>query len=167
MFSIGDKIIYGSEGVYAVKEFTVSPIDKNDTRQFYVLHPVYGPIGNVIITPVGNDKVRIRPIMSRDEALLLLDRIPEIPILTVDREKCRRDVYRQALSNATPDDLISIIKTVKERRELFLKAKRRLSESDNDYEKKSKFCIIGEIASALDVSFEEAECIVMEKITSL
>ena len=143
MFSIGDKIIYGSEGVYTVKEFTNSPIDKTDTRQFYVLCSVHGPAGNVIITPVGNDKVKMRPIMSREEALAFIDRIPDIPTVTVEKEKNRRDVYRKTLANATGDDFVSIIKTVMERRETFLKLKKRLSESDNDYEKKAKFCING------------------------
>ena len=167
MFSIGDKIIYGSEGVYTVKEFTTSPIDKTDTRQFYVLCPVHGPAGNVIITPVGNDKVKMRPVMSRDEALSFIDRIPEIPILTVEKEKNRREVYRQTLANATGDDFVSIIKTVMERREIFLKAKKRLSESDNDYERKAKFCLNGELASSLDIPIDEVDSFIRERLASV
>ncbi len=167
LFSIGDKILYGSEGVYAVKEFTTSPIDKNDTRQFYVLCPVHGPVGNVIITPVNNDKVKMRRIMSREEALAFIDRIPEIPILTVEREKNRRDVYRQTLANATGDDFVSIIKTVMERRELFLKAKKRLSESDNDYERKAKFCINGELASSLEMPIDEVDSFIRERLSTV
>lgn len=167
MFSIGDKIIYGSEGVYTVKEFTTSPIDKTDTRQFYVLCSVYGPSGNVIITPVGNDKVKMRPVMSRDEALAFIDRIPEITTLTVEKEKNRREVYRQTLANATGDDFVSIIKTVMERREIFLKAKKRLSESDNDYERKAKFCLNGELASSLDIPIDEVDSFIRERLASV
>ena len=167
LFSIGDKITYGSEGVYTVKEFTVSPIDKNDTRQFYVLLPAHGPACNVIITPVDNDKVKMRPIMSRDEALAFIDRIPDIPPLTVEREKDRRDIYRQTLANATGDDFISIIKTVAERREIFFKAKRRLSESDSNYERKSKFCINGELASALGISIDEVDEFIKKRLSAV
>ena len=167
MFSIGDKIIYGSDGVYTIKEFTTSPIDKNDTRQFYVLLPVHGPVGNVIITPVDNDKVKMRPIMSRDEALAFIDRIPDIPTLTVEREKDRRDIYRQTLAGATGDDLISIIKTVAERREVFLKAKRRLSESDSNYERKARFCVNGELASALGISIDEVDEFIKARTSSV
>ncbi len=167
MFSIGDKIIYGSEGVYTVKEFTTSPIDKTDSRPFYVLCPVHGPAGNVIVTPVGNDKVKMRPVMSRDEALAFIDRIPEITTLTVEKEKNRREVYRQTLANATGDDFVSIIKTVMERRELFLKAKKRLSESDNDYERKAKFCLNGELASSLDIPIDEVDSFIKERLASV
>ena len=165
LFSIGDKMIYSSEGVYFVKEFTTSPLDKNDTRQFYVLCPVYASACNTIITPVGNDKVAMRPIMSREEALEFICKIPDIPTLTVEREKERREVYKKALASATPEAFVSIIKTVMGRREIFLKAKKRLSESDNDYERKAKFCLGGELASALDIPFDKVESFILEKIS--
>lgn len=167
MFSIGDKVIYSSEGVYFVKEFTTSPVDKNDTRQFYVLCPVYASACNTIITPVGNDKVAMRPIMTREEALEFIGKIHDIPTLTVEREKERREVYRKALACATPETFVSIIKTVMERREIFFKAKKRLSESDNDFERKAKFCLSGELASALDIPLDKLEGFVLERMTSI
>ena len=165
LFSIGDKIIYGFEGVFTVKEFTASPIDKNDTRQFYVLSPAHGPAGNIIITPIDNGRGIMRSIMSRDEALDLIDRIPEIPTLTVENEKRRRDVYRQALQSATCDSLIAIIKTVGERRELLAKAKKRISESDNDYERLAKLCIYGELAEVLEIPFDTVEGFISERLS--
>ena len=167
MFSIGDCIVYGSEGVYTVSEYTSSPIDKNDTRQFYVLRPVHGPAGNVIITPVGNDKVKMRAVMSREEALGFIDRMPEIPTLTVEREKNRREVYRQALANASGDEFVKIIKTVMERREELLKAKKRLSESDNDYEKKAKFCLHGELSISLGIPIDQMDEFIKNRLSSI
>ena len=157
MFSIGDMIIYGSEGVYTVTEYTTSPIDKTDTRQFYVLLPVHGPASNIIITPITNDKIQMRNVMSRDEAIGLIEKMPSIPALDVEKEKNRRDVYRKALDNATAEMLVSIIKTVMERRYALAKVKKRVSESDNDYEKKAKNCLYGELAVALDIQFDEVD----------
>ena len=166
MYAIGDKIMYGSEGVFTVTEYTSSPIDKNDTRQFYVLRPVHGPVGNVIITPVGNDKVKMRAVMSRDEALTLIDRIPSIPALTIEREKNRRDVYRQAMANASTEELISIIKTVGARKEELIKTKKRISESDNDYERKAKFCLHGELSTSLEIPMDKIEEFIKERLCS-
>lgn len=167
MFSIGDNIIYGSEGVFTVTEYTTSPIDKNDTRQFYVLRPVLGPVGNVIITPVGNDRVKMRAVMNREEALDFIDKIPTIPTLIVEREKNRREVYRQALANASCEELVSIVKTVMARRRDMLKAKKRLSESDNDYEKKAKLCLGGELAIALGIPFDKVDSFIEERLNSI
>ena len=157
LFSIGDKIIFGSDGVYTVSEYTTSPIDKHDTRQFYLLRPVYGHESNIIITPASNERGKLRAVMSRDDALAFIDSMPEIAILTVEREKNRRDTYRQALDVPTPTNLVSIIKTVAVRREELAKVKKRPSESDNDYEKKAKHCLYGELSIALEIPITEVE----------
>ncbi len=157
MFSIGDRIIYGSDGVYTVTEYTSSPIDKNDTRQFYVLRPTHGPAGNIIITPVENEKIKMRSVMTRDEAITFIDTIPNIPTIMVEKEKNRRETYRKALDGAGADVLVSIIKTVMTRREELAKIKKRVSESDNDYEKKAKHCLYGELSISLDIPIDEVE----------
>lgn len=166
MFSIGDKIIYGFDGVFTVSEYSSSPIDKNDTRQFYVLRSVHGQVGNVIMTPVGNEKAKMRAIMSRDEALAFIDTAPTVALLTIDREKDRRDVYRKALENASAESLLRIIKTVAMRREELAKVKKRPSESDNDYEKKAKHCLYGELSIALEIQIEEVERFIEERISA-
>ena len=164
MFSIGDKIVYGSEGVFSVSQYTDSPIDKNDDRKFYVLRPVYGPESNIIMTPVDNVNVKMRAVMDRADAVALIERIPDICILTVEREKNRRDTYREALACARCEEYVSIIKTVYARREDAIKQKKRLAESDNDYEKKAKFCLFGELSVALELSVSEIERLVDAKI---
>jgi CarD family transcriptional regulator len=77
--------------------------------------------------------------------------------LTVEREKNRRDVYRKTLETASAESLVSIIKTVQIRRIELAKIKKRPSESDNDYEKKAKHCLYGELSVALEIPFSEVE----------
>lgn len=157
MFSLGDKIVYGSDGVFTVSEYASSPIDKNDTRQYYVLRPVHGPAGNIIMTPVDNERAKMRPVMSREEVLKLIDAMPSVEILAVEREKNRRDIYRATLDAANAESLVKIIKTVAMRREELAKIKKRPSESDNDYEKKAKHCLYGEISVALEIPIADVE----------
>ncbi len=168
MFSLGDKVIYGSDGVFTVTEYTTSPVDKNDTRSFYLLRPLHGPEGNIIITPFENEKTKMRLAMSHDEAISFIDSFPSIPLLTVDREKNRREVYRKALEGAVSAEiLVSIIKTVRERREELAKIKKRVSESDNDYEKKAKYCLYGELAIALDIQVDEVDKFIEDRLAKI
>lgn len=157
MFSIGEKIVYGSEGVFCVAEYTSSPVDKNDTRQFYLLKPVYGPECNLIITPVDNINVTMRRVMSREDALGFIETIPYVELLSVEKEKNRREMYRKTLVGGSREELVAIIKTVRCRREECVRAKKRLAESDNDYEKKAKFCLYGELAVSLGIDFNCVE----------
>ena len=167
MFSIGDKIIYGSDGVFTVSEYASSPIDKHDTRQFYVLRPVYGPVGNVIMTPVDNERAKMRPVMSREEAISFVDSLPSIEVLTVEREKNRREIYRKTLELASVESLVSIIKTVQVRRIELAKVKKRPSESDNDYEKKAKHCLYGELSIALEIPVSDVERFIECRLESM
>ena len=157
MFAIGDVIVYGSDGVFVVSEYASSPIDKKDDRVFYVLKPVYGNVSNVIYTPADNQRVAMRGVMTREEALRFIDTIPEISLLYIENEKKRRVTYRDALSECNNEHYVKIIKTVRKKREECQNQRKRLSECDEEYEKKAKHCLYGELAVSLEMSFNDVE----------
>lgn len=164
MFSIGEHIIYGNQGVYTVSDLSRSPVDKDDERQYYVLRPIHESASNIIFTPVNNDRVPMRLLISRDEALELIDRIPFIGALEIENEKKRRDVYKAALGKTELDEYVRIIKTVYLRRERLAKNRKRVSEADAEYEKRAKYCLYGELAVVLDISMAEVERFIAERI---
>lgn len=164
MFNIGDKIVYGSEGVFSIYEYTGSPIDKSDERVFYVLIPVHGSENNKIVAPCEGGTVSMRAVMTKDEALALVDRIPEIEEVKVEQERCRREAYRSVMSRGRGEDCVSIIKTVRRRREEFMAQKRRLSETDTDFEGRAKKCLWGELSVALDIPYAEVGAIIEERL---
>ena len=76
MFSVGEYIIYGVEGVCEVEEagkLKVAGLDKN--REYYRLRPYYH--GGTIYTPVDGKAV-MRPVLTRAELEGLLPRLPEL-----------------------------------------------------------------------------------------
>ena len=78
MFKPGEYIHYGSSGLCRVEEITklnVSGADKD--RLYYRLSPMEGQ-GGVIYTPVDNQKVQMRRVLSTEEAKQLIDSIPDI-----------------------------------------------------------------------------------------
>ena len=164
VFNIGDKIIYGTEGVFVVAEYTASPIDKNDERTFLVLRSVHGAEGNMILTPAEGGSVFMRAVMDRDVALALIDNIPHIGEVEVQNERLRRDAYRAVMSQGRGEDFVSIIKTVRRRRVDFLAQKRRLSETDTDFESRAKRCLWGELSVALDIPYGEVEAFIAERL---
>lgn len=167
LFEIGERIIYGSEGVFTVLEYSSSPVDKTDGRIFYVLRSTFGGESSIIYTPVDNPKVIMRRVMTREQALSFIERIPSILPLTVETEKQRRDVYRDVIGQADSEGYVSLIKTVRDRREQYAKQKKRISDTDADYEKKAKYCLYGELSSALDIPVSEVERYIGERISAL
>lgn len=164
MFAVGDRVVYGYEGVFCVSEYTTSPIDKNDERVFYVLRPTFGSGNSMIVTPSEGGVTSIRAVISREEAEAIINRIGEIGEVVVDKERNRREVYREVMGRCCAEACISIIKTVRTRRREFLAQKRRLAETDTDFESRARHCLFCELAAAMNISISEAEQIVMLKL---
>ena len=77
MFQPGELLIYGSTGVCRVlsidqRQDYVNGVKQN--RLYYQLKPLH-QVGT-IYTPVDNDKVVMRPVISREDAEALIDAIP-------------------------------------------------------------------------------------------
>ena len=94
MFSVGDYMIYGINGVCQVQDICASPFDKKDTRTFYMLRPLATAAGSVIYTPTDNVQVAMRPLMTRAQAEELIACMPDLLPLEVPVERMRRDIYR-------------------------------------------------------------------------
>ena len=164
VFAIGDSVVYGYEGVFVISDYTTSPIDKEDKRVFYVLRPMFGSGNSMIVTPSEGGATPIRAVITKEQAEAVIDRACAVGEVEVSRERNRREVYREVMSRCCPESCISIIKTVRRRRKEFFAQKRRLSETDTDFETRARHCLFSELAYALGVTFAEAEQAVLAKL---
>lgn len=164
MFEIGELIMYGTNGVCRVDGFCHSPFDANDDREYYVLKPLYDPSNLVIYTPVGNDAVVMRRLISQENAEKLLRDIDNIDAVKVESEKSRRDAYREALRTGEPINYIRIVKAVRRRREEFGRTRRRLPDLDIDFEHSAYTCLLGELSEVLGKTRNEIDALISELI---
>ena len=164
MFKIGDLLFYGTNGVCRVNDICSSPFDVSDTRSFYKLTPISDHSSLVIYTPVDNTQVIIRELITKEEAEDRINRLSEIERITVSVEKQRKEAYREAIRESTPEGFVKIIKTVRARREDFRRTRRRVPDLDNDFEYTAKICLYGELCAVLGICREEVHRIVSESI---
>ena len=164
MFNIGDLLFYGTNGVCRVGEICSSPFDSTDTRSFYKLTPIAENSTLVIYTPVDNTQVIMRSLISKEEAEALVARIGSIEKVAVDVEKRRKEAYRETIREGNPEGYVKIIKTVRARREVFRRTRRRVPDLDNDFEHTARTCLYGELSTVLGISREEIHRIVTESI---
>ena len=116
MYEIGQLIVYGNEGVCRVEEIgtpQISCVDKH--RDYYTLAPIYRE--GKVFTPVDS-KVFMRPVISREEALALIDRIPSMTAEVYENANLRflNEHYQHCLQNYTCADLQQLIKDVRAKR---------------------------------------------------
>lgn len=122
MFEKGDYIVYGCNGVCRVDGVTklnLPGVDKD--RLYYVLIPVKSQ-NSRMYSPTDNSKVVLRKVISKDEAIKLIDDIPNIECITIEDEKQKEVLYRDAIKSCDCRELVRIIKT------LYVKKQKRLSE---------------------------------------
>ena len=96
MFSVGEYIVYGVEGVCRVEEagkLKVAGLDKN--RAYYRLRPYYHD--GTIYTPVDGKAV-MRPVLTREELERLLPRRPAAGAST--RPSCAAGAWPRRCSTA-------------------------------------------------------------------
>lgn len=116
MFQAGDVIVCGTHGVCRVEK--VGPLSSavaDRDRLYYTLKPLYER-GSVVFTPVDNEKMVIRPVISREEALRLIDGIRDAEALGIEDERKREENYKTALKSCRAEELVKMIKTINARK---------------------------------------------------
>ena len=112
MYSIGDKVIYGENGVCEVKD--IGPLEMNgldQSRQYYTLEPIVG--NGVYYTPVDS-KVYMRSCMTKKEAEDFLKNIDKIePAICHDIRFTHVDAfYKDLFQKHTCTALVALLKGI-------------------------------------------------------
>ncbi len=155
MFGIGEYIIYGSTGVCQIKDIQSRKMSRTEPeRMYYMLSPAYS--SETIFVPVDTGMF-MRPVMSRQEAEELIDRIPEIDC-KIDNDRNLRvlkEHYQASLDTHSCTELVGLIKSVYMKMEAQIKSGKKPGQIDQRYMKRAEDVLHGELAIALDIPVSE------------
>ena len=152
MFSVGEKIIYGENGVCTVDKVGALPMSGAGDRVYYHLTPLIG--SGTYFTPVDSSAY-MRPVMTRDEAEAFIATIPSIePAICNDTRFNHVDAYyRDLFKQHSCEALVSVIKglhiRISERKTKSTRAEATL--------KRAKEILHGELSVALNIGYGEVE----------
>lgn len=157
MYQIGDLIICGDNGVCEVEsigKLDLSWIDNN--KPYYTLHPVYQP-GKLYVPT--DTCIYMRPVITYEEALQLIDRIPGIDGIdcTNQNPKLLKEHYSELLHTHKCVDLIKLIKTIYEKNIEHRNNGKQLGQIDSKFIKQAEDLLHGELAVALNIPKEEVK----------
>jgi len=153
MYSIGDKIIYGENGVCTVEK--IEPLSMSGApkdKLYYYLSPLVG--SGTYFAPVDTG-IFMRSVMSRDEAEALIDAMPGIaPAVCNDNRFNHVDAfYKELFRQHSCEALVAIVKGLRQRME---ERKTKSSRAEATM-KRAKDMLHGELSVALDMDFGEVE----------
>ncbi|MFA9378739.1 MAG: CarD family transcriptional regulator [Lachnotalea sp.] len=164
MFKVGDYVVYANNGVCKVDDInSIQATGVPKERLYYILTSVYIS-GSKVFTPVDNDNVIMRGIISKKEANLLIEDIENIEILPVKNEKNREFIYKESMKTCECKELMRIIKTVYNVKETRHAEGKKLAVSDEKYLKLAQDSLYGELAIPLEINKEEVEELVLFRI---
>ena len=153
MFSVGDKIIYGENGVCTVE--SIGPLAMSGApkdKLYYYLSPLIG--SGTYFTPVDSSAF-MRPVMSRDEAEALIDSMPGIqPAICTDNRFNHVDAfYKELFKQHSCEALVSIVKGLRSR----ISDRKTKSSRAEATMKRAKDILHGELSVALDIDVKDVE----------
>lgn len=155
MYKIGQCIIYGNVGVCSVREIASGEDIGLEAGQYYVLDPLYE--NGTIYTPVDTTRVFTRPVISREEANALIDRIPTIkaqPDHTKNIQELRAH-YRTVTERHDCAGLIALAISIRAKRAEKEEQGHKLGQIDEKYMKQAQDNLYGEFSVALEIPAQE------------
>ncbi len=163
MFSVGDKIVYGENGVCTVAR--VAPLDHAGAapgKLFYHLEPLVG--SGIYYTPVDSGAF-MRPVISREEAEALIDAMPSIePAICRDNRFNHVDAfYKELFRQHSCEALVAIVKGLRER----MNEKKTKSSRAESTMRRARDMLHGELSIALDMDISEVEPYIQERISRM
>ena len=163
MFSVGDKIVYGENGVCTVAK--VAPLDHAGTspgKLFYHLEPLIG--SGTYYTPVDSGAF-MRPVISREEAEALIDAMPSIePAVCRDNRFNHVDAfYKELFRQHSCEALVAIVKGLRER----MNEKKTKSSRAESSMRRARDMLHGELSIALGMDISEVEPYILKRISKM
>ena len=162
MFEKGEYIIYGSNGVCEVQDY-MNATGETDNRTYYVLAPMRSK-GSTIFSPVDNQKVLMRKVMTKEEARELLQGIPEYEDMEIRDSRTQEQQYKEILQSCNSTDSLRLLKALYQRKRKREAAGRRITAVDEKYLFLARDCLLNELSIALDMDVDDVEKILADKI---
>ncbi len=157
MFQSGTYVVYGCKGVHKILGTThlnLEGIPKD--REYYVMQAVKKPDG-AVYAPVEAGKTNMRSVMTREQAEIFLHTAEQIHALCCKTPKQREENCRERIKSCSPDSLLQVIKTVKERREERARQGKKLTLLDLHFMEQAEDILYEELAISLSISRVEVE----------
>lgn len=156
MLSRGDAVVYKCRGLYKVAD--VGTLDfsfVDSSKQYYTLQSVEDA-GDKAYVP-AEDEVSIRRPVSRDEALALIRRMPQIEMLQVKNEKFREQEYKECISDFCPENWVKVLKTTYNR----TKSRGSITSLDRKYQMLLEHALYSEFAFALNIPVSDMQSFIV------
>ena len=159
MFEKDALVVYGRTGVCRVLDVTVPDFCRAAPGEsgtlYYVLRPLYQD--RIIYAPADNPQLPLRPILTEQEALALVDLIPSVQAKAYYGVSVQdlRDHYQSMLQTNRCADLMEMVLSIYAKKARAEQTHKKFGAVDERFMRQAEALFAGEIAASLGITPEE------------
>ncbi len=166
MYSIGDLFIYGTSGACKIIEIKEEKFT-NEIKTYYILAP-FNDLKSTIFVPIDNEKLvsKMKKILNESELMELINSIPNLDNIWIENINLRREEYKKIINSNDRLKILSLLKTLYERKNELSKAGKNLSVYDERFLKQAQKIIHSEIAVVFNMDSNDVEPFIKKTINA-
>lgn len=146
MLNRGDAVVYKCKGLYEVEDIGTLEFSFADRKKkYYTLRSVENSADRAYV-PM-DDNTNIRKPVTRQEALDLIRRMPQIETLNVKNEKLREQEYKTCIADFCPENWVRVLKTTYTR----TKSRGKITSVDRKYQSLLEHALYSEFSFVLGI----------------
>lgn len=153
MYKVSEHVVYGAGKVCEVEQIAELKLT-GTAKQYYVLHPLNKKDERIYV-PVQNEAKSIHKVISKEQALTIIDTIPSVEPLEITSERAREQEYKELMYKKDYVSLIKLIKSIHIRNEKRLARGKKATATDVFYLQTAKEALESELADALNLEIDQ------------
>lgn len=155
MFSVGQNVLYGTNGVCVVDDITEKKIGKV-SMEYYVLKPL-ATDSSTLFVPTHNEELvkRIRGVLNKDDIDSILSDLPDIGEWNENKQE-RSDDFKSIVTGGDCVELIRMIRLIQAHSDELAEIGRHLHMSDERFLKEAEKMVSEEVSLVLNVDKDTA-----------
>lgn len=166
MFSAGDTIVYGTNGVCKIKEISYMKFG-GAAGEYFVLSPVNEP-KSALYVPTGNEKLtsKMRAVLSRSELLSVIDDAAGDDLAWISDDGGRKDYCDTVVKNGDRREVLRLIAMLYLKREELKNNKKHFHNIDAQYLKTAERMLNDEFSYVLGISADDVPEFIRSRVLS-
>lgn len=163
MIRVGDYVVKMNEGVCRVdSELLLDSYQDKRQVPYYLLLPVANDRMRVYV-PKAEEYSDLRLVMNKEEASELIREINGIAATTVENDRLREQIYKDALKSLDPKRLVGILKCMHDRGEQRLRQGKKKTAVDDRYQKLAETALCQELGFVLEKRPDEIHALLLRE----
>lgn len=150
MYSVGQTVLYGTNGVCSITDITTKRVGKV-SMEYYVLKPICSNTSTLFV-PTHNEKLvgKIRYVLTADEVNAILQSLPEYGEWN-DNKIQRAELFKSIIAGGDCLELIRLIRLIHNHELVQIAKGKRLHIADERALKEAEKMVCDEVSTALQI----------------